>query len=413
MRILIITQYFAPEMGAAQARLFELSTRLCNNGHRVEILTAMPNYPTGKVFDGYQGRWVMQEEMSGLKVLRSWIYPSKSQKVIPRLLNYFSFVFSSLFVGCLHLKKQDVVLFESPPLFIVPVGILLGRLSRARVIMNVSDIWPDIIVRMGYPISRMFLKLMIWLEEFGYKHADVVALTNPEAAEQINQRFPEVTTTVISNGVDCDFFKPELRNEDIRSSFGVEPDEFMVAYCGLHGMAQGLEVVIGAAKLLLPRKNIKFIMIGDGPTKEQLMEMAEKAQLNNLQFHDSKPKAEIPAILASSDISLVPLSTRLPGTMPSKFYEALASGAPVITAKGCVAEGLVDKYKVGRNYEPLNAQEMVDAILDITQSREHWNENRQLCIELSKRFSRDFIAEQTESILQAVTDGRELPRVSW
>ncbi len=413
MRLLILTQYFPPEMGAPQARLYELAMRLQNRGHKITVLTAMPNYPTGKIFDGYRGKFYIEEDMDGIRVIRTWIYPSKSARTLPRLACYASFVFSSVALGAWGLGKQDVVLFESPPLFLVPSGLIIGRTCDARIVMNVSDIWPDIIVRMGHTTGGPFLKAMEWLEKFGYEHSDVVALTNPGAAAQIRQRFPHVRTTVISNGVDTEFFRPDLRSEKMRSELGAADGDLLVGYCGLHGLAQGLEAVIDAAEKLKDRRDIKIVMIGDGPVKDKLIAMAKEKSPANLSFLDRRPKKQMPEILASLDVSLVPLSCLLPGTMPSKFYEALSAGAVPVVAKGCEAQALVEKYDVGMTFEPLNGGEMAASLRKLADNPHRRRQIRQNCIKLAKRFDRDVTAARTIDILESLNQRKQLPEVTW
>jgi colanic acid biosynthesis glycosyl transferase WcaI len=413
MKLLIVTQYFHPEMGAPQARLYELAKRLVCKGHGITVLTAFPNYPAGKLFPGYRGRLRMVERMEGIQVIRTWIYPSKSARTFPKLMSYLSFALSSVVLGCWRLGRQDVVVCESPPLFLVPSGLLIARLTGARSIMNVSDIWPDILVRMGYAKLGLQLSLMEWLEKFGYEHANAVAVTNPGAARQLKSRFPGIRTTLISNGVDTKVFRPELRSQAVRDGFGTGANGFLVSYCGVFGIAQGLEAVIGAANYLKDAPRIRFALIGDGPQKEAIVAMAHDKGLKNIHFYDPKPRNEIPAILASSDVSLVPLSTHLPGTMPSKFYEALASGTPPVVAKGCEAEALVSEHKVGRTFEPLDSQELADVLSEMANDPAHLSEMRNNCLGLSKRFDRDVIAERTEAVLRAVAEDKELPVVSW
>ena len=413
MKLLILTQYFPPEMGAPQARLYELATRLRDKGHDITVLTAMPNYPTGKVFDGYRRKLYAEERMNGIRVIRTWIYPSKSSRTLPRLLCYMSFVISSVALGIWGLGRQDLVLFESPPLFLVPSGLIVGRATGARIVMNVSDIWPDIIVRMGHTTGGPFLKAMEWLERFGYEHSDVVALTNPGAMRQIQQRFPRVRTAVISNGVDTHLFRPALRSHEVRGALGAGPADFLVGYCGLHGLAQGLEVVVDAARRLRDHPGVKIVMVGDGPTKDQLVVSAEETGLENLKFFGRRPKSEMPALVASLDASLVPLSVHLPGTMPSKFYEALASGTAPIVAKGCEAEPLVNKHNVGRAFEPGDGGELARAVLDLAADPEELQAVRGNCLRLAERFDRDAIAERTELVLRAAANRDPLPEVSW
>jgi len=415
MNLLIITQYFPPEMGAPQARLFELAKRLKAVGHEITVLTAMPNYPTGRVFDGYRGRIRKTETLEGIKVVRTCLYPSKSSRTLPRLFSYLSFGMSSALIGAWGLGKQDVVLIESPPLFLVPFALFTAKVVRGKAVMMVSDIWPDILIRMGHASEKsMSVRAMLWLEAYAYKHAHAVALTNPGACRQISERFPNLqNVTVISNGVDTQLFRPDLRNDSIRRQFGAGPDDFLVGYCGLHGLAQGLEVVVDAAELLKDNANIKFIMVGDGPTKEELVAKAAKKNLPNLAFYGRRLKSEMPAILASLDASLVTLAGRFPGTMPSKIYEALASGTPPIVAKGCEGEALVTEYGTGRCYEPLDANEMAQAILQLAEARQQAGGTRQACIALSGRFDRDLIARRTEQILTAIHENESLPQIKW
>ncbi len=413
MRLLIVTQYFPPEAGAPQARLYELSTRLREKGHIITVLTAMPNHPTGRVFDGYRGKLRLTEEIDGIRVIRTWIYPSKSRKNIPRLLSYMTFVSSSVVLGAWGLGKQDVVLIESPPLFLVPAGLLIGRLTGGRIIMNCSDIWPDILLRRGHVTGGLAVEMMLWLEKFGYNHSNLVALTNPGAMDQIRERFPRIKTTVISNGVDTKLFHPELRSKQVRAELGAGPGDLLAVYCGLHGLAQGLEVIVNAAARLKDRPDIKIVMMGDGPTKDDLMTLAGQKDVTNIRFMDRRPKKEMPPILASADLSLVPLDARLPGTMPSKTYEALASKTPPIVAKGCEADFLVTKYDAGRAYEPRDDAEFAQVLRDLADNRDELQRLRENGHKLAKRFDRDVIAERTNQILIALAEGRELPEVTW
>ena len=402
-------------MGAPQARLYELAKRLAGMGHEVTILTAMPNYPTGRVFSDYRCRVRVSENIDGIKVVRTCLYASKSSRTLPRLLSYLSFGFSCVLLGIWGLGRQDVTLIESPPLFLVPFALLVNKVVRGKAVMMVSDIWPDLIIRLGYASEKsLSVKAMLWLEKYSYNHSYAVALTNPGACAQIRGRFRHLKNiTVISNGVDTTMFRPDLRSEKIRAEFGAGPDDFLVGYCGLHGLLQGLEVVLDAAKKLEDKPHIKLIMIGDGPTKEQLVTKAEQMQLSNLSFYERRPKEQMPAILASLDVSLVVLARRFPGTMPSKLYEALASGTTPIVAKACEGETLVTQYNAGKCYEPRNGDEMADAILEFAENKDLLKEVRNNCLELSKRFDRDIIAKRTEKILISIAEEQSLPEVNW
>ncbi len=415
MRLLIITQYFPPEMGAPQARLYELARRLQNMGHKISVLTALPNYPTGRIFKEYRHRLRVTEAMDGIKVVRTCLYPSKSGKTLPRLLSYLSFGIMSVLLGIWGLGRQDVVLIESPPLFLAPFALLVSKIIRGKAVMMVSDIWPDIIIRMGHASEKsLSVRAMLWLEKYAYNHSYAVALTNPGACSQIRERFANLRNiTVISNGVDTKMFRPEFRNGELRSELGAGPDDFIVGYCGLHGLAQGLEVILDAALKLKDRADIRFVMIGDGPTKEELVQKAKEMKLPNVMFCDRRPKSEMPEVVASLDVGLIPLSARFPGTMPSKVYEAMASGTPPIVAKGCEAEALVTQFEAGLCYEPGDADEMATAILTLADNQSLSQQMRDNCRRVSERFDRDLIAERTERMLAAVHEGKPLPEVGW
>ena len=409
MKIAVLTQNFAPEMGATSTRLYELTTRLASRGHAVTVITAMPNYPTGRIFYGYRRRLRAEEEMEGVRVIRTWVYPSESSRPLPRLLSYLSFMLSSLILGWRGLGRQDVLLFDSPPLFLVPSGLALGRIARARIVMNVSDIWPDAAVRLGLPLGRWTLRVLRGLEEAGYRSSDAVTTTTPAAREQISRRFPQTEATVISNGADLELFRPSLRSEDVRGSLGAGPDDFLVGYCGLHGLFQGLEVVVDAAALLAGHPRIKFVMVGDGPSKRPLVSLAESKGVTNLRFEDTVPRPLVASILASCDAAVVPLAAELPGTMPSKVYEALASGVPLVVTRGCEAESLVNEHGVGRVFTPLEAEELSSIIADMAECSEGLKDMSERCRKLSEQFDPDRIASHAEAVLAAVSEGRPLP----
>lgn len=400
-------------MGAKATRLFELTKSMAGKGHRVQVITAMPNYPTGRILKGYRRKLRVVEKMGCVRVIRTWIYPSKSHRALPRVLSSLSFLFSSLLFGVWRLGRQDVVLLESPPLFLVPAGLAIGRLTRAKVMMNVSDIWPDLPLRLGYSFGRLSLELLKFLERFGYEHSDVVSLTNPKAREMIRKRFPHVTTTVIISGTDLDLFNPSLRNERIRASLGANPGDFLVGYCGLHGLFQGLEVVVEAAAKLRDQHRIKFILIGDGPTKEVLVGLARQRQLNNVRFEDPMPRSEIPSILASCDAGLAPLATKLPGVMPSKIYEILASGVPVVVSAGCEGETLIRKFDVGRVFRPQVSGDLAAVLASLATDSQNGVQMKQRCRDLAKRYDRNNIALRTDAILRALAENRPLPEVDW
>lgn len=208
MHILIHTQYFPPEIGAPQTRLSELALHLREHGYEVTILTAMPNYPRGKIYTGYGGL-VSRESWNNIPVIRCWIRPTLQVTLLPRLLAYFSFVFSSLIIGIFTIRKIEIVLTESPPLFLALSSYLLSRFKRARWIFNVSDLWPLSALELGViRPNSLGHRIGKWLEAFSYQKAWLVTGQSKEILSNIQTRFPEVQTYHLSNGVDTQLFQP-------------------------------------------------------------------------------------------------------------------------------------------------------------------------------------------------------------
>jgi glycosyltransferase involved in cell wall biosynthesis len=331
LKIGVLTQYYPPEMGAAPVRLSELVARLRERGHEVVVLTAMPNYPGGKVFDGYGGLF-RRERVDGVEVLRSWVWPSLRPQFVPRTISYFSFTASAAIAGALKLPRVDVLVTESPPLPLGLAGYVLSRLRRAKLVFNVSDLLPETAVHVGILDDNSFAtRLAYRLEAFCYRKAWRVSVQSSEIRESIEQRFPRVHTLPLPGGVDTSLFDPSLRDEEVRTRlFGERP--VVALYAGLHGILQGLDQLIDAADALRERTDLTIALIGDGPVKGDLVADAQRRGLDNVRFVDVQPRALMPQIVASADIALVPLRTRLPGAVPSKLYEAMASGKPVVMA---------------------------------------------------------------------------------
>lgn len=330
MHLGILSQYYPPEIGAPQARLSELASYFVQRGHGVTVLTAKPNYPIGRVFDGYEDV-VCEERQQGVRILRAPILPSQSTAMLPRLANYFSFVLSSVVVGAGKLDPPDFLLVESPPLFLGFSGVFLAAVKAARMIFNVSDLWPESAVRLGVvrEDSRWF-RMAAALEARCYSAAWLVTGQSRTIVDSVKNRFPKTATYHLSNGCDTTEFRRARATDRARRLLDPEGGNRVFLYAGLHGIAQGLRQIVEVADRVRSNPALKFVLIGDGPEKKQLVEEAERRGLPNLRFLPPMAAAEIPAILASADGILVTLKMEIPGAVPSKLYEAMASERPVI-----------------------------------------------------------------------------------
>ena len=393
MKILLHTQYYPPEIGAPQTRLHELAVRLVQHGFDVTVLTAMPNYPLGKVYAGYGG--LFREEMiGGVRVMRAAIYPSQSASFLPRLFSYFSFVFSSLFVGLLKVRSVDVALTESPPLFLGISGYLLSRFKGARWIFNLSDLWPQSALELGIiSANGLGYRLSLLLEAFLYKKAWLVSAQSRESVQNVQERFPGVQTYHLPNGVDTNFFQlNEARSNDV----------FRVVYAGLHGLAQGLNQVIEVAQKLSGEK-IEFVLVGDGPEKQDLMNMAQDLNLTDVHFLPPVPKNKVPEILQTADALLVPLKIQLTGAVPSKLYESMAVGKPVLLVAQGEAASIVMNANCGMVVTPGDIDALAQAILFLKanpeKSAQMGQNGRQAAVQnhdrnvIAKRFA-DFLSQK-------------------
>ncbi|WP_027626899.1 glycosyltransferase family 4 protein [Clostridium lundense] len=402
MRILFLTQYCPPEVGAPQNRIFEFAKQLKKFGHEVTILTAMPNYPKGEIFDGYKGKKLVKEELDGIKIIRTSIYATKEKSFTKRLRNYLSFTFSSVLTGAKHVEKQDVVITESPPLFLGWSGYVIAKKIGAKFIFNVSDLWPESAVKLGVLNNKLFITMSTWLEEFCYRKAAAVTGQTQGIVDNIVQRgFGKDKVHLITNGVDTEFFKKENRDESFRKEIGVE-NKFAVCYAGIHGIAQGLEVIINAAEILKDEKDIQFVFIGDGPEKASLINMVEEKNLSNVTFLPMQLKPKMPRIIASMDATVIPLKKLdlFKGALPSKMFEALSSELPIVLAVEGEAEKLINNAKAGIVVEPENSKEIAEAVLtlakDVELRKTLGSNGRKYVME---HYSRESITRKLEKIL--------------
>src|SRR5215204_2775194 len=294
---LFLTQYFAPEVGAAPIRLLEVASALRARGHLVSVVTAMPSHPRGRVFDGYRRKLYMRERMSGVPVVRTWVYAASGKSVAPRLLNYASFTLSS-WLGCLSTQVPDFVFVESPPLFLGITAYVYARLRRVPYILNVSDLWPDSARALGVLNNDRLFRLNEQLEAFLYRHAfRINVVTQPIADILVGKKaVPRHKFLSLPNGVNLSRFDPapEPRECDAPPLF---------SYVGTHGQVQDLDVILDAAHIV--RDEARFLLIGEGSDKARLVDRARTLGLSNVTFCASRPFEEVPRILAASRAALV------------------------------------------------------------------------------------------------------------
>ena len=371
MKLLILTQYYPPEIGAPQNRLHELAVRLKADGMEVNVLTALPNYPRMEIMNGYENQKNRYEEIDGIPVHRSWIYVTKSKGIFSRLLIYFSFVWSSYWKGR-KMKKYDYLLVESPPLFLGYSALRLAKKMNAKLIFNVSDLWPESAEKLGIVTNKIALKLAYKLEAKCYKKAFLITGQTQGIVDDICARFPDKKVYWLPNGVDLAFYNPStIQVGNFRKKHGFTDQDVILFYGGIIGYAQGLDLIIKAANLLREYSSIQFVIQGSGPEKESLLALNDSLNLTNVHFFEPVTKSEMPAILKSIDVALVPLKN-LPlfnGAIPSKVFEALAMQVPLLLGvDGEARHHFIEKGKAGLFFQPENADELAKQALFLTEN---------------------------------------------
>jgi glycosyltransferase involved in cell wall biosynthesis len=405
MRLIILTQYFPPEVGAPQNRLYEIAVRLKQKGVDVEILTAMPNYPKMEVHDGYKGKWYVKEDMDGMTIHRAWIFVSKSKGIFSRLMNYFSFVFSSMWIGCFKLNKTEYLLCESPPLFLGLSALVLKKLKRAKLIFNVSDLWPETAEKLGLIKNRFLLNSAKRLEEYLYSKSVLVTGQTQGIVKNIKDRFPDKQVYWLPNGVDMSFYNEQNFAGGWRKKAGFSENDFLILYAGIIGHAQGLEVVLKAAELS-KEQSIKWILLGSGPEKEKLLAMKESLQLNNVFFFEPLPKSVMPDVWKSVNVSLVPLRKidLFKGAIPSKIFESLAmKKALLLGVEGEAKELFINEAKAGLAFGPEDAADLAEKALFLFLNKaDVIKMGGNGCRYVEEKFNRNTIAEELFQTLSSL-----------
>lgn len=335
MKILIVTHYFPPEIGAPQARLSEFAKLWAEAGEDVTVLTGMPNHPTGVVPPEYKGAIRRVEYVDGYKVVRTWLYATPNEGFVKKTIGHLSFMLTSVLLGFFKAGKPDVVIVSSPTFFSIFSAWLISRLHRVPLVVEVRDLWPAIFVELGILKNGMVIQVLEVLELWCYRQAvAVVVVSEGFRRDLVLRGVPEDKIHLLYNGVDLHRFQPhKVDAEGIRLRLDVPRDDFLVLYIGAHGISHGLSTVIDAAAALADRA-IHFLFVGEGAEKQHLLDYATELGIQAVTFRPAVHRDQVPDILQAADICLVCLQD-LPlfqTFIPSKIFEFLAAGRPVIGA---------------------------------------------------------------------------------
>lgn len=415
MRILYVSQYFPPEMGAPAARVYELSRYWVAAGHEVTVLTGFPNHPTGVLAPEYRRWWrrgTMREQVDGIDVVRTWLYPAPNRRPWERIVNYTSFFMSAALRG-LALRRPDVVIATSPQLLVGLAGWWLARMKRCPFVFEVRDLWPESLVASGVGHDRSALiRTLRWLAGFLYRRAQRIVVVTEALKEELISRWgvPESRIAVVENGVDIDRFKPQTDRDALRRQLGLD-GRFVAAYIGTLGYAHGLETVLRAAERVsaMGCRDVLFLLVGEGADKERLQNMAAQARLENVRFMDQQPREVMPSLINAADVCLV-LLRRAPvfrTVLPSKMLEFMACGRPVVLGVDGYARGLLERGQAGVYIEPEDVEGLTAAVVELARDperRRQLGENGREFV--ATHFSRAGSAQRYLRILETLTVGR-------
>lgn len=373
MRILFLTHYFPPEVNAPASRTFEHCREWVRLGHEVHVLTCVPNHPAGRIYPGFRNRVLQHEERAGIQVHRVLTFPAANAGFAGRTLNYLWYLVMAVLVAP-FLPRTDVVVSTSPQFFCGLAGWFVGLIKRAPWVLEIRDLWPESIVTVGAMKESAATRALAWLESFAYRKADAIISVTDSFVPHIEARGGQGKVTVITNGVDLEFFKPADSAEDLAREFGLQ-GKFVAAYVGTHGMAHGLDMVLRAAQRLKDEPGIAFLLAGDGAERERLLKSRDELGLTNVVMVAQQPKERMPAIWALTDVSLVLLrkAKTFEAVIPSKIFEAMGMARPIILGVRGEAQRIVEASRGGICIEPDNDQELAAAVValahDVERSR--------------------------------------------
>jgi glycosyltransferase involved in cell wall biosynthesis len=405
LRVILVSQYFPPEIGATQARMQSFAEYLTAQGHEVTVICEFPNHPQGVVPDEYRGRIVEDDRSNGYRILRVWVKatPEKTQRT--RMAFYLSFMALATAVAP-RAGRADVVVATTPPLFAGFAGLAIARMNRAPFVLDVRDLWPAAATSLLQISPGWETRSAEALEHHLYRSADaVVAVTRPFCEHIDTHREGLSSTALIPNGTLELFFDDPPG--DSRGALGVPDDAFLVTFAGTHGIAQSLPSILDAAERV--NGEVHFAFVGDGPMKAGLEREARERSLANVHFHDQVPPTEIARILASSDALLVPLSGHptFGEFVPSKMVDFMAAGKPVVLAAAGESARLLESAGAGVVVAPEDGEALAGAVMWLREHRDEAGEMGSRGRSWARRRLRSVQAERLEQVLLETVERRK------
>ncbi|MDG5767486.1 glycosyltransferase family 4 protein [Balneolales bacterium ANBcel1] len=401
MRILFITDNFPPEVNAPATRTYEHCREWVRMGANVTVITCFPNFPQGKVYEGYKNQRIRKERIEGIDVIRVWSYITPNEGFVRRTVDYMSFAMSAFFAGLT--QKPDVIIATSPQFFTTWTGFALSLIKRKPWVFELRDLWPESIKSVGAIHDGFLYRFLEKIELFLYRKAHhIIPNTYAFGDNLVGRGIPEEKISVIPNGANLELFDPGTDSGDLRDSMGLG-GKFVIGYIGTHGMAHALDFVIRSI-VQLQDTSIHFIFIGDGAMKKHTMQLAEDFGLDNVTFLDPVPKNDMPRYLALVDASLAPLikTETFKTVIPSKIFEAGAMGKPMLLGVDGQARSIVEEHGSGLYFEPENTEDFIARVKQLAGDPELQHRLGEGGKKLARAFDRKKLASEMLDVLDKV-----------
>ncbi|MEZ5498969.1 MAG: glycosyltransferase family 4 protein [Steroidobacteraceae bacterium] len=366
MKILFLSDNFVPEVNAPASRTFEHCKDWASAGHSVVVVTCVPNFPAGRIFNGYRN-WPWQKELiEGIKVIRVWSYITSNSGFVRRTLDYLSFMITGFLAG-VFVRRPDIIIGTSPQFFVVCGAWLISAVKRKPFVFELRDLWPESIKAVGAIRDGLTLRFLESVELFLYKRARRIVSVTHSFKDALSARgvSPD-KISVVTNGVDLSQFGERPKDRDLLGQLRLS-EKFIVGYIGTHGMAHGLTTILEAAKVASERdelKNVFFLFVGDGAERQNLLEMAERMQLSNVLLLRTVPKCDIAKYWSILDVAVIHLKDHplFRTVLPSKLFESMGMGIPVLLGLAGEAADIVLRERIGAVFRPGSAVDLVDQI---------------------------------------------------
>jgi len=407
MRVLYLSQYFPPEIGATQTRAYEMASYLVKAGHQVTMLTEFPNHPLGIIPPAYRGKWYERSLLDGIDVIRVWVKASPAKSFRNRMLFYLSYMLNAILAGLLLARgRYDLVYATSPPLFVGGAGVALSTLKGIPFVFEVRDLWPESAVALDELRNPHAIAWATCLEKMCYnKAAKIVVVTEGIRRRLLERGLPAARLHLIPNGTNINLFQPQPEaGARLRREWGLD-DKFIVLYAGIHGLAQGMDALVEAARLLGDQPDIHFVFVGEGPKKPEVIALKEAHGLQNLTLLAERPTREMPAFLSAANVALVPLRKLelFRGALPSKMFDAWACACPIVLSIDGEARRALEEANAGVYAEPENPASIAEAIKSLRDAPERAKElgaNGRRYVK--DNYSREGMAQRLAVLLQEV-----------